>query len=196
MLPAHDEQRNTAFGRQRSLIGIVEMENMVLNSAGPHDDVVGAPYCPRMSWASSEGVRRSMRSNHASGTRPELRLRRALHARGLRFRVQVPVPGAPRRRIDVAFTRLHIAVYLDGCFWHGCVLHPFSPKRNSEYWAKKFELNTKRDADTTQILERHGWTVMRIWEHVPLDEAVATVVEVVDRERMKLLPPAFDGPPQ
>lgn len=103
-----------------------------------------------------------MQSNRSAGTRPELRLRSALHRAGLRYRVQLPVPGARRRRIDVAFTRLRIAVYVDGCFWHGCVQHPFTPKRNADYWSTKFSVNSARDADTDRLLREAGWLVVRI----------------------------------
>lgn len=138
-------------------------------------------YGARVSWASNDGVRRSMRSNRASGTRPELRLRSALHRRGLRFRVQFRVPGAPRSRIDIAFTRARVAVYLDGCFWHGCPAHPFQPKRNAEYWAQKFAANRRRDADTNELLRAQGWLVLRFWDHEPL----LTVVEAIEHALVK-----------
>lgn len=127
-----------------------------------------------------------MRSNRASGTRPELKLRRALHAAGLRYRVQFPVPGAPRRRIDVAFTRLRIAVYLDGCFWHGCEEHPFRPKRNREYWEAKFAANRARDAATSQLLSEQGWLVLRFWEHEESHLMVRTIEQAVDARRAAL----------
>lgn len=142
-------------------------------------EVSGDQYRPRMSWASSDGVRKSMRSNRSSGTRPELGVRRALHALGLRFRVQFPVPGAPRRRIDIAFTRFRIAVNIDGCFWHGCPVHRFVPKTNADYWSGKFAANRERDAATTALLQEAGWCVLRFWEHQPLDEVVATVLAAV-----------------
>ncbi len=139
-----------------------------------------------MSWASTDGVRRSMRSNRSSGTRPELRLRSALHRAGLRFRVQLPVPGNRRRRIDVAFPRLRIAVYLDGCFWHGCPQHPFIPKRNAAYWAAKFAANRVRDAATDALLQQAGWLVLRIWEHEPVPDAVERVLLAVRTRRAAL----------
>ena len=140
-----------------------------------------------MSWASTPGVRRSMKSNRSSGTRPELRVRRALHALGLRFNVQVRVPSAPRRRIDIAFPRLRIAVYIDGCFWHACPDHPFNPKRNADYWDAKFAANRVRDRETTELLEQQGWLVLRFWEHEAVDEVAARVGEAVDRRRGALL---------
>ena len=127
-----------------------------------------------------------MRSNRSSGTKPELRLRSALHRAGLRYRVQLPVPGARRRRIDVAFTRLRIAVYVDGCFWHGCPAHPFTPKRNAVYWAGKFAANRARDAATDVLLRDAGWLVLRIWEHEPVPEAAERVAAAVRQRRAAL----------
>ena len=112
-----------------------------------------------------------------------MRLRRALHARGLRFRVQFPVPGAARRRMDVAFTRVRVAVYLDGCFWHGCDVHPFRPKSNHEYWERKFAMNRRRDATTTELLTQQGWLVLRFWEHEPLESTVHAVERAVRSRR-------------
>ncbi|QTE30032.1 very short patch repair endonuclease [Pengzhenrongella sicca] len=105
----------------------------------------------------------------------ELALRSALHKVGLRFRVAYPVPGLPRRSIDVAFTRFKVAVFLDGCFWHGCPEHGTNPRSNGAWWATKFAANGARDLDTNAHLEGAGWQVVRIWEHVPLDEAVSAI---------------------
>lgn len=116
-------------------------------------------------------------------TAPELALRRALHMRGMRYRVQVKVPGNNRRTIDIAFPRAHLAVYVDGCFWHGCPDHYHAPQANADWWAWKVERNRARDADTNRELEAAGWIVLRIWEHVAAEEA-ADLVEVVYRERL------------
>lgn len=106
---------------------------------------------------------------------PEMRLRRALHARGLRYRVHVRVPGNRRRTIDVAFTRARLAVFLDGCFWHACPIHRTEPKNNHEWWQWKLETNVARDRDTDRLLLEAGWRVMRIWEHEVPDDAAAKV---------------------
>ncbi|GAA2147018.1 very short patch repair endonuclease [Nocardioides koreensis] len=98
-------------------------------------------------------------------TSPELALRRELHARGLRFRVQLKVPGNNRRTIDVAFTRARLAVYLDGCFWHGCPDHGRRPHTNGEWWAWKIARNQERDRSTDRQLQEAGWHVLRFWEH-------------------------------
>jgi DNA mismatch endonuclease, patch repair protein len=108
-------------------------------------------------------------------TAPELALRRTLHRRGLRFRVQVKVPGNRRRSMDIAFTRARLAVYVDGCFWHGCPAHHVPPGANRDWWAWKVERNRARDRDTDLELERAGWSVLRIWEHVPVEQAADQV---------------------
>ena len=111
-----------------------------------------------------------------AATQPELQLRRALHRRGLRYRVQFRVPGLPRRRVDVAFTRAKVAVFVDGCFWHACPQHCILPKANRDWWVWKFEVNRTRDADTDERLATLGWTVVRAWEHED-PEAVADLVQ-------------------
>ncbi|MFG2420446.1 very short patch repair endonuclease [Streptomyces sp. NPDC048448] len=115
-------------------------------------------------------------------TNAELVVRRLLHAAGLRYRVEYPVPGMARRRIDVAFTRAKVAVLIDGCFWHGCPQHATRPKANAEWWRTKLDRNMARDVETTEHLIAQGWTVLRFWEHVPAEEVAATVRAAVDRE--------------
>lgn len=105
-------------------------------------------------------------------TGPEVAVRRLLHSSGMRYRVNAPVPGMPRRTIDIVFTKAKVAVFLDGCFWHGCPHHATSPKANAEWWRTKLDRNMSRDAETTEHLQREGWTVLRFWEHeVPEDVA-------------------------
>ena len=108
-------------------------------------------------------------------TKPELALRRALFAAGYRYRVEVAVPGLPRRRVDIAFPREKLAVMVDGCFWHGCPDHRKPPSRNSEWWEWKRATNEARDRDTDAKLAALGWKVLRIWEHEGPDEGVARV---------------------
>lgn len=131
------------------------------------------------SWATSEGTRKSMLANKRRDTTTELAVRRILHARGLRYRVDfAPVPGL-RRRADIVFTRARIAVFIDGCFWHGCPVHATHPKQNSDYWGPKLAANIARDADTNALLVAAGWAVLRFWEHqTPEDvaERIATAV--------------------
>ncbi|MFF8829784.1 very short patch repair endonuclease [Streptomyces sp. NPDC015131] len=109
-------------------------------------------------------------------TAPEVAVRKLLHASGLRYRVNVPVPGMRRRTIDIAFGGARIAVFLDGCFWHGCPQHATHPKANAEWWRAKLTKNMARDQETTEHLRALGWTVMRFWEHedpVAIAQAVA-----------------------
>ncbi|GAB2592241.1 DNA mismatch endonuclease Vsr [Microlunatus antarcticus] len=113
-------------------------------------------------------------------TKPELALRRELHRRGRRYRVVVRVPGRNRRTIDIAFTRARLAVFVDGCFWHGCPKHGTTPTHNSGWWATKLAANHGRDRDTDEHLAEEGWAVLRIWEHVPAVQAADQVEAVLD----------------
>ena len=128
------------------------------------------------SWASSEVVRRSMKGNRSRDTGPELRVRRLVHARGLRYLVDPPPERSLRRCADLLFRGPRVAVFIDGCFWHGCPDHHTVSRTNSTFWADKVARNRARDADTNERLASHGWTVLRFWEHEAPD-AVATVIE-------------------
>lgn len=112
-------------------------------------------------------------------TKPELDVRRLLHARGLRYRVTYPVPGLTRRSIDIAFTRTKVAVFLDGCFWHGCPEHGTQPRANADWWLAKLRRNTARDVETNQVLECAGWRVLRFWEHESPDTVADQVCSAV-----------------
>ena len=112
-----------------------------------------------------EITRRRMQTTRQRDTRAELLLRRELHRRGRRFRVDLaPLPGL-RRRADIVFTRQRVAVYVDGCFWHACPEHGTMPRHNRQWWASKLEANERRDRDTDRRLREAGWQVIRIWEH-------------------------------
>ena len=128
-----------------------------------------------MSWASSEGTRRSMLSNKARDTKPELAVRRALHARGYRYRVDMRPSTQTRSRADIVFTRQRIAVFIDGCFWHGCQIHATTPKTNADYWLPKLKRNVERDLEVTGSLVSLGWTVLRFWEHELPGEVVQQI---------------------
>jgi DNA mismatch endonuclease, patch repair protein len=106
-----------------------------------------------------------MLGNRATGTRPEVRVRSVLHRRGFRFRKNArPLPSL-RCRPDVVFAAERVAVFIDGCFWHGCPTHARTPKRNAAYWDAKIERNQARDARNDAELVAAGWTVVRAWEH-------------------------------
>jgi DNA mismatch endonuclease (patch repair protein) len=132
--------------------------------------------------ASSAAAARTMLGNRRRDSKPELRLRSALHARGLRFRVDMPIRLDGRRPIrpDVVFTRARIVVFIDGCFWHGCPEHGKKPRSNSGYWSAKITLNQARDRDQRAALEDAGWTVVRIWEHDETPTAVAAVYAAIE----------------
>ena len=132
----------------------------------------------------SESKSRAMKAQRVRDTAPELRLRREIHRRGLRYRVDQLV--LPRRRADIVFGRARVAVFVDGCFWHGCPDHASWPKTNAEWWRAKIERNRERDAETTALLTDRGWTVVRTWEHEdPLE--VASWLEALLRDRSQPL---------
>lgn len=93
-------------------------------------------------------------------TRPELDLRKILWASGMRYRTHY----GPHR-IDIAFPGAKVAIFVDGCFWHGCPIHGKVPKSNRDYWAPKLDRNKQRDVETKAALEADGWTVIRLWSH-------------------------------
>lgn len=151
-----------------------------------------APRPPQQGW-----VRNRMVAQRTRDTAPELMLRRALHAAGYRYRLNVKVPGAPRRTIDIAFTRHQLAVMVDGCFWHGCPEHSVPPKHNAAWWAEKLARNRQRDIETTALLQRAGWTVIRVWEHEPVAVALAKVRSALEASRTsgrRETPPAGHPP--
>lgn len=124
-----------------------------------------------------------MQANRNRDTKPELRLRRLLHARGLRYRVAVrPLPGA-RWTADVVFSKAKVAVFVDGCYWHGCPDHFRPPSRNPGYWGPKIERNRERDRMFTEKLENAGWTVIRAWEHEDPADVAAHVERAIRRSR-------------
>jgi len=129
--------------------------------------------------ASSDAARRRMRSTPKEGTRTEMKLRSRLWARGLRFRVQFRIADLPRCRVDIAFPRAHLAVFVDGCFWHRCPEHYSLPRANGAWWRQKLERNVSRDIETTERLKALGWSVMRIWEHEETDLAAERIEAVV-----------------
>lgn len=113
-------------------------------------------------------------------TAPEVALRRELHRRGLRFRVDWPLPGLPRRRADIAFTRRKVAIFLDGCFWHSCPEHATAPGSNARWWADKLANNVRRDRQTDEHLRSLGWTVLRFWEHEDPTTCASQIIEALE----------------
>ncbi|MFE8886861.1 very short patch repair endonuclease [Pseudarthrobacter enclensis] len=139
------------------------------------------------SWASTAAVRKSMQGNRYRDTKPELAVRRAAHALGLRYRVAVqPVQGL-RRTADMVFPRLKVAVFVDGCFWHGCPEHYKEPRSHVDYWREKIAGNRLRDRQTTGLLNREGWLALRYWAHEDPVSVAKQIAEVVDQRRDELL---------
>lgn len=135
-----------------------------------------------------------MVANRSSDTGPERALRAALNARGLRFfKNRRPDPSL-RCRADIVFPSARVAVFVDGCFWHRCPLHGVDPKKNSEYWEAKLDRNVLRDRRDDDALLTLGWTVMRIWEHEPPEQAAADIAPVVLAARDRIL--GQDGRPK
>jgi DNA mismatch endonuclease (patch repair protein) len=130
--------------------------------------------------ASSPDVRRRMERQRRAGTRPEWAIRRLVHAGGLRYLVDAPLPvGGTRRRADLLFRGAEVAVFVDGCFWHACPDHATKPKANESWWAEKLAANVARDRDTDRLLTEHGWTVVRVWEHEDPAEAANRIMQTV-----------------
>jgi DNA mismatch endonuclease (patch repair protein) len=134
------------------------------------------------SWAASPGVRAIMQGNKGRDTRPELAVRSAAHALGLRYRVGIRPLAHVRRTADLVFPRQKVAVFVDGCFWHGCPSHHRPATRNSEFWRTKIEGNIARDADTDQRLTKAGWRVIRVWEHEDPAAAASAIRTAVHGE--------------
>lgn len=132
-----------------------------------------------MSWATSAGVRRSMLSNRRRDTGPELSVRRILHAHGHRYRVDYRALPARRWHVDIAFTRIRLAVFIDGCFWHGCPQHATIPKSNADYWVPKLARNIERDRECNAALVEAGWVVRRYWEHERPEEVAESIAQAI-----------------
>ena len=117
-----------------------------------------------------------MSAIHAKNTVPELTLRKALWAKGLRFRIHYS-----KEKIDIAFPTKKLAIFVDGCFWHGCPIHSHKITTTEAYWLPKLEKNKERDRNKNEKLCSQGWTVMRIWEH-----ELANIGDTVNRIQKEL----------
>lgn len=127
-----------------------------------------------------------MQGNRSRDTKPELLVRRAAHALGLRYRVNARPEPTLNRTADLLFPRAMVAVFIDGCYWHGCPKHCSLPATNAEFWAAKIDRNRERDCDTTARLEALGWLVLRFWSHED-PNAVAQAIR-------RAVPPGPDRP--
>ncbi len=136
-----------------------------------------------------------MRANRRVDTKPELALRRALHSAGYRYRKDYRLDlGGTRVRPDIAFTARRVAVFVDGCFWHVCPEHGTSPAANTWYWEPKLARNVQRDQAADAALIAAGWQVVRIWEHVSVEAAIAAVTQALARSASAAAPVVRDVP--
>ena len=131
----------------------------------------------RPAASSPEALARMTRQRRRD-TGPEIAIRRILFGSGLRYRVDAPLPGM-RRRADLLFRSARVAVFVDGCFWHGCPEHGTQPKSNAIWWAEKIAANIQRDRDTDRRLTEAGWQVVRVWEHEPAAQAAQRIADLV-----------------
>jgi DNA mismatch endonuclease (patch repair protein) len=148
------------------------------------DDAAEAAWiAPEGSWASSAARRRNMQAIRSRDTKPERLVRSLLHAQGLRYRVATkPLPSL-RRTADIVFRPAKLAVFIDGCYWHGCPEHYVPPKTNLGYWSDKVARNMARDRDTDEQLRAAGWTVLRFWEHDSAEDCAIKIAATVSRLR-------------
>jgi DNA mismatch endonuclease (patch repair protein) len=120
-----------------------------------------------------------MQSNTRRDTKPELDLRRALQRIGLRFwKNRRPIHGL-RCEADIVFPRLRLAIFVDGCFWHGCSEHKSLPLANADWWQAKLSRNVTRDHENNELLLGAGWTVVRLWEHESIEDMVSRVTDAI-----------------
>lgn len=133
-----------------------------------------------------------MSATRRRDTAAELAVRRELHRRGLRYRVEVKLPTLPRRSMDIVFSRAKLVVLVDGCFWHGCPQHGTTATANHDYWTAKITANQLRDRDTDDRLRHAGWTVLRVWEH----EQPGPVADRVQAQLDRLLAPRAGASPE
>jgi len=119
-----------------------------------------------------------MRNIAQRDTVPEVRIRRLFHARGLRYRLHYPIDGM-RSKPDVAFVSARLAIYVDGCFWHGCKRHGTRPKRNADAWAAKISANRERDVRVSRELQERGWSVLRFCAGDEPSAILASVLSIL-----------------
>ncbi len=126
---------------------------------------------------SSDAALKRMLAAKPRDTAPEKALRFLLHKKGLRYRIDVKPVKELNSRADIVFRSVKVAIFVDGCFWHGCPIHGTQAKANARFWRNKIEQNQKRDLNTTKLLKQAGWKVIRIWEH----QNPAIAAERIDR---------------
>lgn len=137
------------------------------------------------SWATTPGIRSRMQQQRSRDTKPEVALRRALHRRGLRYRVHRPIVPGTKRKVDIVFGPTRVAVDVRGCYWHGHEHDAAQYRRteNLDYWVPKIAGNQRRDEDTEARLREAGWTVLVVWECEDLEAAAERIAAEVRTRR-------------
>jgi DNA mismatch endonuclease (patch repair protein) len=128
-----------------------------------------------------EQRRHCMSRVQGKNTTPEVTLRKALWAKGLRYRLNYKLPGKP----DVVFVSARVAIFVDGCFWHGCPIHGSIPATNKQFWMNKLKNNIARDREVTELLTASGWLVLRFWTHELKDDLENVVRKITKEVLMK-----------
>ncbi len=116
-----------------------------------------------------------MASIRGTNTRPELKIRRLLWNRGMRYRIhRRDIPGTP----DIAIMNKRVAIFIDGCFWHGCPTCYLPPSSHKRFWQQKLARNRQRRTEVVNELRREGWTVISFWEHQTNKDPTMVVNEI------------------
>jgi DNA mismatch endonuclease, patch repair protein len=126
-----------------------------------------------MTLSRSENMARIRGQN----TSPEVALRKALSAAGVRYRLHVKTPGG---KADIAIPSKRVALFIDGCFWHGCPEHYVKPRSSSPFWDAKLTENTSRDRRQTLKLDAEGWVALRVWEHELRENPAKVTARILD----------------
>jgi DNA mismatch endonuclease (patch repair protein) len=131
---------------------------------------------------SKEARSRIMRGAKSKNTKPELKVRKALWGRGLRYRIHYRLPGSP----DIVFPSKKLAIFVNGCFWHGCRYHGRIPSTNTSFWKSKIARNMQRDKENTKKLRNAGWKVFTFWEHQltgnkDIQEVIAKIIDTLNQ---------------
>lgn len=138
------------------------------------------PKDPDYPKPSSPAVINVMKANKRKDTKPEIAIRSRLQRMGLRFRKDLLIKIHGRNlRPDIVFTKSRLVIFIDGCFWHFCPEHGHIPKSNIHYWEPKLNKNKERDITDTKLLTDNGWLVLRIWEHIPIQEAIDIITNKI-----------------
>lgn len=136
--------------------------------------------------ASSGAALARMKAAKPTDTAPELAIRSVLTQKGLSFQIDEKPIDNLNRKADIIFRPVKVAVFVDGCFWHGCPIHGTKAKANAEFWASKIKQNQERDLDTTRRLEASGWKVIRVWEHENPEEVSQKIYDIVIKRKNKM----------